>query len=114
MEAKALELLRQLVGFCNGVVAPRPARDTASVVDGNGVQGKPKTPFERVKDFSNMCAVEKIFGTTCGELPAVPKSLVGENKDDTKHEVRRVHTPMQNLFLELTVKMWIYCFLRKQ
>ena len=54
------------------------------------------------------------FGTTYGELPAVPKSLVGENKDDTKHEVRRVHTPMQNLFLELTVKMWIYCFLRKQ
>ena len=84
------------------------------MVDGNGVQGKPKTPFERVKDFSNMCAVEKIFGTTCGELPAVPKSLVGENKDDTKHEVRRVHTPMQNLFLELTVRMWIYCFLRKQ
>ena len=115
MEAKALELLRQLVGFCNGVVAPRPARDTASVVDGNGVQGKPKTPFERVKDLSNTCAVEKIFGTTYGELPAVPKSLV-ENKDDTKHEVRRVHTLMQNLFLELTVqcRMWRYCFLRNQ
>ena len=84
------------------------------MVDGNGVQGEPKTPFERVKDFSNTCAVEEIFRTTYGELPAVPKSLVGENKDDTKHEVRRVHTPMQNLFLELTVKMWIYCFLRKQ
>ena len=84
------------------------------MVDGNGVQGKPKTPFERVKDFSNTCAVEKFFGTTCGELPAVPKSLVGENKDDTKHEVRRVYTPTQNLFSELTVRMWIYCFLRKQ
>ena len=69
-----------------------------------------------MKDFSNTCAVEKIFGTTCGELPAVPKSLVGENKDDTKHEVRRVHTPTQNIFLELTVqcRMWRYCFLRNQ
>ena len=53
----------------------------------------------------------------CGEIfrndmrraaSSAKKSLVGENKDDTKHEVRRVHTPMQNLFLELTVKMWIY------
>ena len=26
------------------------------------------------------------FGTTYGELPAVPKSLVGENNDDTKHD----------------------------
>ena len=94
----------------------RQARDTASVVDGNGVQGKPKTPFERVKDFSDTCAVENILGTTYGELPAVPKSLVGEHKDDTKHGVRRVHTPMQNLFLELTVqcRMWRYCFLRNQ
>ena len=60
--------------------------------------------------------MEKIFGTTYGELPAVPKSLVGENKDDTKHEVRRVHTPMQNIFLKLTVqcRLWRYCFLRKQ
>ena len=84
------------------------------MVDGNGVQGEPKTPFERVKDFSNTCVVEEILGTTHGELPAVPKSLVGENKYDTKHEVRRVHTPMQNLFLELILRMWIYCFLRKQ
>ena len=60
-----------------------------------------RTPLEihQQKDFSNTCAVEKIFGTTYGELPAVPKSLVGENKDDTKHEVRRVHTPIQNIFL---------------
>ena len=48
------------------------------MVDGNGVQGEPKTPFERVKDFSNTCAVEEIFRTTYGELPAAPKSLVGE------------------------------------
>ena len=116
MAAKALELRQKLVGFCNGVVAPRPARDTASVVDGNEVQGKPKTPFERMKDFSNTCAVGKIVGTTYGELSAVPKSLVGEKTDDTKHEVRRVHTPMQNIFLELTVqcRMWRYCFLRNQ
>ena len=67
-----------------------------------------------MKDFWNTCAVEKIFGMTYAELPAVPKSLVGESKDDTKDEVRRVHTPMQNLFSELTVRMWIYCFLRKQ
>ena len=86
------------------------------MVDRNGVQRKPKTPFERMKDLSNTCALEKIFGTTYGELPAVPKSLVGENKDDTKHEVRRVHTSMQNLFVELTVqcRMWRYCVLRNQ
>ena len=89
------------------MVAPRPARDTASVVDGNGVQGKPKTPFKRVKDFSNTCAVEKNFGTTCGELLAVPKSLVGENNDDTKRGAEgshfnaesflRAHSAMQNV-----------------
>eukprot|EP00904_Undaria_pinnatifida_P011900 jgi/Undpi1/7840/HiC_scaffold_23.g10312.m1 len=109
-EAKALELLRQLVGFCNGVVAPRPARDTASVVDGNGVQGKPKTPFERVKDFSNTCAVEKIFGTTCGELPAVPKSLVGENKDDTKHEIAHDYFGTMVLPKEVRDEGWIAKF----
>ena len=69
-----------------------------------------------MKDSSNTCVVEEILGTTHGELPAVPKSLVGENKYDTKHEVRRVHTSMQNLFVELTVqcRMWRYSFLRNQ
>ena len=71
------------------MVAPRPARDTASVVDGNGVQGKPKTPFERVKDFSNTCAVEKIFGTTCGELPrAASSAKVSCGREQRRHEAR--------------------------
>ena len=89
------------------MVAPRPARDTASVVDGNGVQGKPKTPFEGVKDFSNTCAVEKMFGTTYGELPAVPVSC---GREQRRHEARgaegshynaesflRAHSAMQNV-----------------
>ena len=89
------------------MAAPRPARDTASVVEGNGIQGKPKSPFERVKDFSNTCAVEKFFGTTYGELSAVPVSC---GREQRRHEARgaegshfnaesfrRAHSAMQNV-----------------
>ena len=51
LEGEGLRTTAEARSFCNGVVAPRPARDTASVIDGNGVQGKPKTPFERMKVF---------------------------------------------------------------
>ena len=65
-----------------------------------------------MKDISNTCAVEKIFGTTYGELPAVPKSLVGENKDDRSTRCGGFTLQCRIFFLKLAVqcRLWRYCF----
>lgn len=101
-EARAISLLAKLVTFCNGVIEPRPARGNASVVDEKGVPGKPKTPFERMKDFAHTCTMKAIFGTDGVELPAPPRHLAGKGKHDMEEEVCLPQT-LEGLFCILKV-----------